>query len=101
MAGIKELCAIGIKGNDNQNCSRVYLLEKGTLMDKEQKQKTNMKGIIRILIVALAVAGADVNGWMAMAQEKQISGMEQGAQKTPDHNDILRSCKELRRSGEF
>ena len=60
-----------------------------------------MKGIIRILIVALAVAGADVNGWMAMAQEKQITGMEQGAQKTPDHNDILRSCKELRRSGEF
>lgn len=76
-------------------------MEKGTLMDKGQKQKTNMKGIIRILIVALAVAGADVNGWMAMAQEKQISGMEQGAQKTPDHNDILRSCKELRRSGEF
>ena len=60
-----------------------------------------MKRIIGILIVALAVAGADVNGWMAMAQEKQISGMEQGAQKTPDHNDILRSCKELRRSGEF
>lgn len=60
-----------------------------------------MKGIIRILIVALAVAGADVNGWMAMAQEKQITGMEQGAQKTPDHNDILRSCKELRRSGKF
>ena len=53
-----------------------------------------MKGIIRILIVALAVAGADVNGWMAMAQEKQITGMEQGAQKTHDHNDILRSCKE-------
>lgn len=60
-----------------------------------------MKRIIRILIVALAVAGADVNGWMAMAQEKQITGMEQGAQKTPAHNDILRSCKELRRSGEF
>lgn len=60
-----------------------------------------MKGIIRILIVALAVAGADVNGWMAMAQGKQITGMEQGAQKTPAHNDILRSCKELRRRGEF
>ena len=27
-----------------------------------------MKRIIGILIVALAVAGADVNGWMAMAK---------------------------------
>ena len=29
---------------------------------------TSMKRIIGILIVALAVAGADVNGWMAMAK---------------------------------
>lgn len=30
-----------------------------------------MKRIIGILIVALAVAGADVNGWMAMAQGRR------------------------------
>lgn len=60
-----------------------------------------MKRIIGILIIALAIAGAGVNGWMAMAQGKRIVGMEQEGQDTPDCNDILKSCKELRRSGEF
>ena len=60
-----------------------------------------MKRIIGILIVALAVAGAGVNGWTAMAQEKQIAEIEQEAQDTQECNDILKSCKELRRSGEF
>lgn len=60
-----------------------------------------MKRIIGILIVALAVAGADGNGWTAMAQGRQITEMEQEAQDTLDYNDILQSCKELRRSGEF
>ena len=60
-----------------------------------------MKRIIGILIVALAVAGADVNGWTAMAQERQTAIVEQEAQAIQDCNDILKSCKELRRRGEF
>lgn len=36
---MRNFALAGFKRDDNQNCSRVYLLEKGTLMDKEQKQK--------------------------------------------------------------
>ena len=34
---LRNFALMGFKVNDNQNCNRVYLLEKGTLMDKEQK----------------------------------------------------------------
>ena len=47
-----------------------------------------MKRIIGILIVALAVAGADVNGWMAMAQGRRggKGGQESQVQEAKDYN---------------
>ena len=47
-----------------------------------------MKRIIGILIVALAVAGADVNGWMVMAQGRRggKGGQESQVQEAKDYN---------------
>lgn len=62
----------------------------------------NMKRIIGILIVALAVAGADVNGWMAMAQGRRggKGGQESQVQEAKDYN-FFRAREVMNESGDY
>lgn len=61
-----------------------------------------MKRIIGILIVALAVAGADVNGWMAMAQGRRggKGGQESQVQEAKDYN-FFRAREVMNESGDY
>lgn len=62
----------------------------------------NMKRIIGILIVALAVAGADVNGWMVMAQGRRggKGGQESQVQEAKDYN-FFRAREVMNESGDY
>lgn len=64
-----------------------------------------MKRIIGILIVALAVTGADVNGWMAMAQGRRggkggQGGQESQVQEAKDYN-FFRAREVMNESGDY
>lgn len=61
-----------------------------------------MKRIIGILIVALAVAGADVNGSMAMAQGRRggKGGQESQVQEAKDYN-FFRAREVMNESGDY
>lgn len=61
-----------------------------------------MKRIIGILIVALAVAGADVNGWMVMAQGRRggKGGQESQVQEAKDYN-FFRAREVMNESGDY
>ena len=61
-----------------------------------------MKKIIGILIVALAVAGAGVNGWTAMAQGRRgaKNGQENQVQEAKDYN-FFRAREVMNESGDY
>ena len=61
-----------------------------------------MKRIIGILIVALAVAGAGVNGWTAMAQGRRgaKNGQENQVQEAKDYN-FFRAREVMNESGDY